>query len=152
MVSAHRSPCRLTALSLRLNSSRVGATERSPVTASAGTTTRYSPSPTGPRPNSFWVRRTSLTTTVTVSAGDAHLHRAQQDLDLGGRAGKTDTEQLAHRAAAAVAADEKPRAQPCAVGEFGAHPRLVLAQSDQLAAAPYLGAEPRRHARPAGGR
>ena len=59
----------------------------------------------------------------------------------GGLAGEADAEQLAHRAAAAVAADEVARAQPCAVGQLDGHPVVVLAQPDQLAAAPDLGTE-----------
>ena len=70
-----------------------------------------------------------------------HLHLAQQRLDPGGLAGEADAEQLAHRAAAAVAADEVARAQLRAVGQLGGHPVLVLAQPDQFAAAPDLGAE-----------
>ena len=70
-----------------------------------------------------------------------HLHLAQQRLDPGGLAGEADAEQLAHRAAAAVAADEVARAQLRAVGQFGGHPGLVLVQPHQLAAAPDLGTE-----------
>jgi hypothetical protein len=69
------------------------------------------------------------------------LHLAQQRLDPTGLAGKGDAEQLAHRAATSVAADEVARAQPAAVGQLGGHPVGVLAQPDQLAAAPDLGAE-----------
>jgi hypothetical protein len=70
-----------------------------------------------------------------------HLHLAQQPLDPGGLAGEADPEQLAHRAAAAVAADEVARAQPRAVGQLGGHPLVVLAQPHQFAAAPDLDAE-----------
>jgi len=70
-----------------------------------------------------------------------HLHLAQQPLDPGGLAGEADPEQLAHRAAAAVAADEVARAQLRAVGQLDGHPVVVLAQPDQFAAAPDLGAE-----------
>jgi hypothetical protein len=69
------------------------------------------------------------------------LHLAQQRLDPGGLAGEADTEQLAHRAAATVAPDEVPRPQPRAVGQFGGHPVVVLAEPDQRAAAPDLGAD-----------
>jgi hypothetical protein len=70
-----------------------------------------------------------------------HLHLAHQPLDAGGLAGEADAEQLAYRAAAAVAADEVPRAQPGAVGQLGVHAVVVLAQPDQFGAAPDLGAE-----------
>jgi hypothetical protein len=70
-----------------------------------------------------------------------HLHLAQQRLDPGGLAGEADAEQLAHRAAATVAADEVARAQLRAVGQLDGHPVVVLAQPDQFAAAPDLDAE-----------
>ncbi len=70
-----------------------------------------------------------------------HLDLAQQPLDLGGFTGEADAEQFAHRTAAAVAADEVARAQPRAVGQLDGHPVVVLAQPDQLAAAPDLGTE-----------
>jgi hypothetical protein len=70
-----------------------------------------------------------------------HLHLAQQRLDLGGLAGEADAEQLAHRATAAVAADEVARAQLRAVGQPGGHPILVLTQTDQFAGTPDLGAD-----------
>lgn len=73
--------------------------------------------------------------------GSGQLHLPEQRVDPGGLPGKADAEQPAHRAAATVAADEVARAQPCAVGEFGAHPLLVLAQPDEFAAAPDLGAQ-----------
>lgn len=69
-----------------------------------------------------------------------HLHLAQQPLVLGGLAGEADAEQLAHRAAAAVAADQVARLQPGAVGQLGGHPVLVLAQAGHFASAPDLGA------------
>lgn len=69
-------------------------------------------------------------------------------------AGEADAEQPAHRAAAPVAADEVARAQPRAspaghallggsapTGQLGGHPVRVLAQPDQFAAVPDLGAE-----------
>lgn len=43
---------------------------RSSATPSAGTTTRYNPSPIGMAPNRSWVLRTSATVAATVS-GDA---------------------------------------------------------------------------------
>ena len=130
-----------TARSCRWKSSRVGGTARSSATPAAGTTTRYTPSPRGMTPNRSWVLRTSV-----VDGGDGrrirgHLHLAQQRLDRGGLAGEADAEQLAHRAAAAVAADEVARAQLRAVGQLGGHPVVVLAQPDQLAAAPDLDAD-----------
>ena len=70
-----------------------------------------------------------------------HLHFTQQRLDLGGLAGETDAEQLAHRTAAAVAPDEVARAQVRAVRQLDGHPVLVLAQPDHFAAAPDLGTE-----------
>jgi hypothetical protein len=69
------------------------------------------------------------------------LHLAQQRLDPGGLTGEADAEQLAHRAAAAVAADEVARAQLRAVGQLDGHPMVVLAQPDQFAAASNLDAE-----------
>jgi len=57
-----------------------------------------------------------------------HLHLTQQRLDLGGLTGEADAEQLAHRAAAAVAADEVARVQLRAVGQLDGHPVVVLAQ------------------------
>jgi len=70
-----------------------------------------------------------------------HLDLAQQPLDPGALTGEADPEQLAHRAAAAVAADQVARAQLGAVGQLDGRPVLVLAQPDQLAAAPDLDAE-----------
>jgi hypothetical protein len=74
-----------------------------------------------------------------------HLHLAQQRLDPGGLAGEADAEQLAHRAAAAVAADQIARPQLRPVGQVDAHPVPVpaglLAQPDQFAAAPDLDAQ-----------
>jgi hypothetical protein len=70
------------------------------------------------------------------------LHLAQQPLGPGGLAGEADAEELAHRALAAVAADEVARAQLGAVGQLGGHPVVVLAQPDQFAVAPDLDAEP----------
>ena len=55
------------------------------------------------------------------------LHLAQQRVDPGGLAGEADAEQLAHRAAAAVAADEVARAQLRAVGQLDGHPVVILA-------------------------
>ena len=69
-----------------------------------------------------------------------HLHLAQQRLHPGGLTGEADAEQPAHRATAAVAADEVAGAQLRTVGQLGGHVVVVLAQSDQLAAAPDLGA------------
>ncbi len=56
-----------------------------------------------------------------------HLHSAQQRLDPGGLTGEADAEQLAHQAAATVAADEVARAQLRAVGQFDGYPVFVLA-------------------------
>ena len=70
-----------------------------------------------------------------------HRHLAEEPLGLGGLAGEADTEQSAHEAASAVAADQPARAQPCAVGEFDAHPVLVLLDTGHLAAAADLCAE-----------
>lgn len=70
-----------------------------------------------------------------------HLHLTSKPLDLGRLAGEADAEQLADRAAAAVAADEVARAQPRAVGQLDRHAVIVLAQADQFAAAPDVGTE-----------
>ena len=78
---------------------------------------------------------------VQLLRRNAHLHLAQQRVDPAGLAGELDAEQLAHRAAAAVAADEVPRPQLRAVGQLDGHAVVVLAQPDDLAAAPDLGAE-----------
>ncbi len=51
-----------------------------------------------------------------------HLHVAQQRLDLGGLTGETDTELLAHHAAATVASDEIARAQVRAVRQLTVTP------------------------------
>jgi hypothetical protein len=72
-----------------------------------------------------------------------HLHLAQQRLGAAGLAGERDAEQPAHRAAAAVAADQVPGPQPRAVGQFGGHRVAVLTQPGQRAAAPDLGAQVR---------
>jgi hypothetical protein len=69
------------------------------------------------------------------------LHLTNQRVGPRGLAGEADAEQLAHRAAAAVAADEVARAQLRAVGQLDGHPVLVLAQPDQFAATPDLDAE-----------
>ena len=115
---------------------------RSSATPSAGTTTRYTPSPTGPDAEpQLGLADLGRPRRPPSSGGVGHLHLAQQRLDPGGLAGEADAEQLAHRAAAAVAADEVARAQPRAVGQLDGHPVVVLAQPDQLAAAPDLGAE-----------
>jgi hypothetical protein len=71
-----------------------------------------------------------------------HLHLAQQGVHPGGFAGEADTEQLAYRAAAAVAADEETRPQLRAVGQLGGHPVRVLAQPGHRAPAADGGAEP----------
>ena len=94
----------------------------------------------GAAPNRSWVLRISATTAASVS-GDAATSTSASSPRPGGLAGEADAEQLAHRAAAAVAADEVARAQPRAVGQLGGHPVVVLAQPDQFAAAPDLGAE-----------
>ncbi|WRL49139.1 hypothetical protein U3649_09840 [Luteimonas sp. R10] len=64
----------------------------------------------------------------------AHLHLAQQRVDPGRFAGKVDAKQLAHRAAAAVAAGDMARAQPRAIGQFDRDPVAVLLQTGHLAA------------------
>jgi hypothetical protein len=73
--------------------------------------------------------------------GRRHLHFAHQRVDPAGLTRKVDADQPAHRAAAAVAADEVAGAQLRAVRQLDAHPEVVLAQSHQLAAAPNLDAE-----------
>jgi hypothetical protein len=69
------------------------------------------------------------------------LHLTQQGLDRARLAGEADAEKLAHRTAAAVAADEVARAQLRAVDQLDSHSVLVLAQPDQFAAAPDVDAE-----------
>lgn len=59
----------------------------------------------------------------------AHLHLAHQRPGPRGLAGETDPEQLAHRTAPAVAADEIARTQPLAVGQFDGHPLVVLLET-----------------------
>ncbi len=58
-----------------------------------------------------------------------------------GSPGKPTPSRLRTRTASAVAAHEVARAQARAVGQFGGHPLLVLAQPDHFAAAADLGAE-----------
>src|SRR5690606_37990773 len=69
------------------------------------------------------------------------LHLAQQPLVPGRFPGEVDAEQLAHRAAPAVAPDEVAGPQPSTVGELDGHPVLVLPEPDQRATAPELGTD-----------
>ncbi|BCB76434.1 hypothetical protein Pflav_028440 [Phytohabitans flavus] len=120
----------------------VGGAVRSSATPSAGTRTRYTP-PLPERPEAEPLLGFA---DLGHHRGHrllwrGHLHLAQERVGRAGLAGEGDAEQLAYRAAAAVAPDEVARAQPRTVGQLGGHPVAVLAQPHQLAAAPDLGTE-----------
>jgi hypothetical protein len=53
-------------------------------------------------------------------------------------AGEADAEQVAHRAAPAVTADEVPRPQPLSVGQFDGHALVVLLETGHRTTAPDL--------------
>ena len=68
----------------------------------------------------------------------AHFHLAHQRLGPRGLAGEADAEQLAHRAAPAVTADEIARAQLFPVGQLDGHTLVVLLETGDRATAPDL--------------
>ena len=70
-----------------------------------------------------------------------HLHLSEKPFGLCGLAGKPDAQQPAYQAAAAVAADQPARAQPCAVGQFDRDSVVVLLDACHLVAAADLSAE-----------
>src|SRR3954470_4721625 len=66
------------------------------------------------------------------------FHLAHQRVVPRRLAGEADAEQLADRAARAVAADEIPRTQLFTVGELDDHTRVVLLETGHRASAPDL--------------
>lgn len=67
-----------------------------------------------------------------------NFHLAHQRLVPRGLAGEADAEQLAHRTARAVTADEIARAQLFPIGQFDGHTLVVLLESGHRTTAPDL--------------